>query len=114
MIANQSEPINQCVDVIETLECLVTLPVCNDTTGMIIPICPSLCTMINSTIVECRELLVNNNLDFPLVNQLLSINCSNPTTYYKFPSHIIENGTNDHCISEFKFVYMCQSLIICL
>jgi len=100
MIANQLVPISQCVDVIETLECLVALPVCNDTTGMIVPICPSLCTMIDSTITECRELFVNNSSEFPLVNQLLTINCSNPTTYYKFPYRNIENGTDDLCISE--------------
>ena len=100
MIANQSESINQCVDMIEVLECLVALPVCDDTTGMIVPVCPTLCTTIDSMIAECRELFVNNTSNFPLVNQLLTINCSNPTTYYKFPSWIIGNGSSDQCIGK--------------
>jgi len=97
MIANQSEALNRCVDVIEALECLVTLPVCNTTTGRVVPVCPTLCAMIDIEIAECRDFFANNS-NLPAVNHLLTINCSNPTTYYIFPRGNIENDIENGCI----------------
>ncbi|XP_065909293.1 uncharacterized protein [Dysidea avara] len=86
---------HQCVELIQTLTCLVTSPVCTAAEGKLTPICPQSCQTTDQIILECSMITVN----FTSVNQLLTtINCFDPQSYYIFPSQNIE-PIDGECIS---------------
>ena len=109
----------KCLELINTLICIITYPPCNASTEKLIPICESKCLSIDAQIPRCLLYLENNLLmtDFPLVEELLrSVECDEPESYYNFPSHYIETNSTD-CIMISKNIYaviaMYMYLTIC-
>ena len=97
-----------CIELINTLDCIIRYPACNANKEKLIPICQSQCLLIDVQIPQCLLHLENNLLmtDFPLVKELLrSVECDQPESYYNFPSHYIEtNSTDCLMISKFKLI----------
>lgn len=87
-----------CLELINTLDCIIRYPACNANTQKLIPICQSQCLLIDAQIPQCLLYLENNFLmtDFPSVEELLrSVECDDPESYYNFPSHYIETNSTD-------------------
>lgn len=63
--------------------CVFRFPTCNPDTGKILPICPSVCPIVDCIANTCSLEFFAGDPDFPEVNQLLDLfMCNEPQTYY--------------------------------
>ena len=88
---------DDCIQTLELLDCFLSLPACNPVTGMVMPLCPESCPEVEQIIAEnCGDaFFINNTMDFPFLNQLINFNCSNPESYFNFPSLYFSNSADD-------------------
>jgi len=97
-IVSQFGDDHQCTELIQMLSCLVTMPICTAAEGRLVPVCQQSCQTFDPIILNCSVMLVN----FTSVNQLLTnFNCSNPQSYYIFPSQNIKRSDSE-CLSLSK------------
>ena len=99
---NELPDFNNCAELINTLNCLMTFPACSRDTEKLIPICQSQCPLLNVQTAQCSLDLLNlHNSEFPLVNRLLHVfDCDDHNAYYNFPRRYVEtNRTNCLMIS---------------
>ena len=71
-------------------------------TGMILPICPDVCPLVDDIVSQCSLEFFRNNEEFPNVNQLLDdFVCLEPQSYYNFPIQYI---STDDCSAFSKWI----------
>ena len=105
---NELPDFDNCAELINKLNCMITYPACSVNREQLIPLCPSQCPQLSVQIAQCSLDLLNvYNSDFQLVQKLLnSFECDDPQTYYNFPSQYIENNsTNCLMISAYISEY---------
>ena len=94
-IITQLDPFNPCRVFITTVICVFRFPACNPMTGMILPICPDLCPLVDDIVMQCSLEFFRNNPEFPNVNRLLDeFECLDPQSYYNFAIQYI---STDDC-----------------
>ena len=101
-IMNETQRINQlpnfatCAELINTLICIISFPICDDNNETLLPICLSQCQMITNQLTMC---LTDLSLigSFPIVIELFyaEIICEDPETYYSYPWQYISDNTAD-------------------
>ena len=91
---HQIPELAMCEELINTLNCLISYPVCSVNMKRLKPICQSQCEMITNLVTTCLRELSSHN--FPIVNEILHTGqaCENPENYYIFPSKYISDSSN--------------------
>ena len=104
-LISQYDLFHVCRSFITIVDCVFRFPLCNDTSGQLIPICPDLCPTIDSTFVECSADFLE---DYPSLNQLFnSFKCLEPASYFSnLPLHYIGNDSSD-CLEDSKYIILC-------
>ena len=94
MRISQIPGLEMCAELINTLNCIITYPVCDANMTMLRPVCESQCELISEQLTQCLMGLPNE--DFPLVtnNIFSNVTCDDPESYYNFPSQYILNSTD--------------------
>ena len=103
-----------CGELINTLNFIISYPVCNVNTRMLRPICRSQCQMITEQLTQCLMELSSD--DFPIVNEILftDLACEDPESYYIFPLQYISDLSNpSDCLTISKLLHMIICIIIC-
>ena len=88
---------DDCIEILTILDCVLSQPACNPDTGRVTPICPELCPEIDQSIADscANQPFVNDTIQFPHINSLIQFNCSDPESYFNFPSSYFSNPSND-------------------
>ena len=96
-----------CEELMNTLNCMISYPVCSVNTGRLRPICRSQCEMINDQLTQCSMELPSDA--FPIVNEIFFTDfaCEDPQSYYIFPSQYISNLSHPNdCLMISKLLQM--------
>ena len=102
---HQIPELAMCEELINTLNCLISYPVCSVNMRRLRPICQSQCEMITNQVTPCLSELSNHN--FPIVNEILHTGqaCKYPENYYIFPLQYISNSSNpSDCLTISKLL----------
>ena len=103
-VISQLNTLDVCRAFFSTMDCMYRFPACNATTRKILPICPDICSFVDTVVNLCTEEF-RNNPDFPALNQLLDIfMCLEPQSYYNLPAQYIETNPND-CLKICKYIH---------
>ena len=88
---------HDCIELLRQLDCVLSQPACNPDTGRVTPICPELCPEIDQSIADscANQSFVNNTIQFQHLNSLIQFNCSDPESYFNFPSAYFSNSSDD-------------------
>ena len=80
---------------------------CDSTTGVLLPICPELCTDIEDNIEDCA---IDFFEDYPAIDELFNVfECTEPETYFMNlpPQYIFNDGSG--CTELCKYcTYACM------
>ena len=89
-----------CGELINTLNCIISYPVCSVNMRRLRPICRSQCPMITDQLTQCLMELSSD--DFPIVNEIFftDLTCEDPESYYIFPLQYISNPNDCLIISK--------------
>lgn len=89
-----------------TVVCVFRFPACNATSGKILPICHSICPLVDEILAQCSKGFFVGNSTFANVNRLLgNFECRKPQSYYNFPLQYIASDPNDcSAFSEYIIV----------
>ena len=92
---SRMDGLEACAELISTLNCIMTYPVCDITMTRLRPVCESQCQIISAELTRCLEMLPDEQ--FPLVTGSIfsQVACDDPESYYNFPSQYILDPTND-------------------
>ena len=92
----QLDPMDTCRTLIITVICVFSFPACNERRGTILPICRSICDVVDLIVERCTsQQFFRNNSAFPAVNRLFdTFVCLEPQSYYNFPAQYIESDPN--------------------
>ena len=96
-----------CRGYITYVMCAHRFPACNATTGLLLPLCPTVCPNLINIVETCSSEYFIGDPNFPAMNQLFStFICTDPESYYTFPrlNQYVDTDPSN-CIRFSKYVY---------